>query len=365
MSDFFLHANRYCCLTLVALLCIVLVSPCAGGTAQAIRKNRLIEALRENVLSTKRLVELINKNGVDFIMTPSDEEELRAVGARPELLESIRKNYRAAPVSETPLPSVEGMPFAKDEILRNLRSGQSPVSVGSAVERRGVSFVITSDIAAEVIAAGGTKVLVGTIAMSMRSGPEPAAAPQPTESYEEMVSRAIGEISEQNVTAAMDILRKATQLNDSEPDAYQVLGTLYLRQNNYPLASEMMRKAILRGGSAVFRNVRHDHVGKKGWIPYAPKPFQPGAALCPGSLYISKAELRFEANDRKDTIAVASNDIKSTQLNPVMYEPSAFQVKLKVKVNDKDNWNFAPGRTNQLEAELITQLIADFLLGAQ
>ena len=59
-----------------------------------IKKTGLVKALEINGLSTKEIVDIIRERGVDFRVTPEVEQELRKAGARPELIEAARQNYR-------------------------------------------------------------------------------------------------------------------------------------------------------------------------------------------------------------------------------------------------------------------------------
>ena len=61
-----------------------------------LRKEQLIEALHVggDVVSASEFVRRIQERGVDFELTPTIEEELRAAGASSETIEAIRANYR-------------------------------------------------------------------------------------------------------------------------------------------------------------------------------------------------------------------------------------------------------------------------------
>lgn len=69
----------------------------AGGRTEKppIRKKALLDALKINGLTTNELVKFVRERGVDFRMSAEDEEELRAAGARPALIEAVRSGYRA------------------------------------------------------------------------------------------------------------------------------------------------------------------------------------------------------------------------------------------------------------------------------
>src|SRR5437588_12905341 len=123
-------------LSLAALLAAaaLLLFP-AAAWAQAskpISREGLVKAVRINGLSTAELIQQIQSRGVSFQMTPDAEQELRNAGARPEVIEAARANYRAAPVvnagargNKSNVPS--GPPLSKNEIVTMLQAG-SPSS---------------------------------------------------------------------------------------------------------------------------------------------------------------------------------------------------------------------------------------------
>src|ERR671917_114885 len=88
-----------------ALLAAALLLFPAASAAQAkkpITREGLVKAVRINGLSTAELIQQVQSRGVSFQMTAEAEAELRAAGARPEVIEAARANYRpgaAAPVT--------------------------------------------------------------------------------------------------------------------------------------------------------------------------------------------------------------------------------------------------------------------------
>lgn len=65
-------------------------------TGEPVTKNGLIKALKLRQFQTSDIVKIINEQGVDFKLTGDIENELRANGARPELIDTVRRNYRGA-----------------------------------------------------------------------------------------------------------------------------------------------------------------------------------------------------------------------------------------------------------------------------
>src|ERR671939_660626 len=82
---------------LFAAAALVLSPAAALAQTKPISREGLVKAVRINGLSTAELVQQIQTRGVSFQMTPDAEAELRNAGARPEVIEAARANYRPAP----------------------------------------------------------------------------------------------------------------------------------------------------------------------------------------------------------------------------------------------------------------------------
>src|SRR5438477_5152290 len=82
---------------LVAALAATLFASAAStqGGKKPITRRGLVDAVKINGLSTAELIQQIQSRGVGFEMTQDAEAELRSVGARPEIIEAARANYRA------------------------------------------------------------------------------------------------------------------------------------------------------------------------------------------------------------------------------------------------------------------------------
>ena len=80
----------------VACAALVLAGAASTQTKKPISKQGLVNAVKINGLSTSELVAQIQRRGVDFEMSASDESDLQSVGARPEVIEAARNNYRPA-----------------------------------------------------------------------------------------------------------------------------------------------------------------------------------------------------------------------------------------------------------------------------
>ncbi|HEX8351903.1 MAG TPA: hypothetical protein VF611_03195, partial [Pyrinomonadaceae bacterium] len=89
----------------VAAACAALLFAGAASTQttkKPITKQGLMNAVKINGLSTRELVSQIERRGVDFQMSDSDESDLQGVGARPEVIAAARSNYRPAAAAAAP-----------------------------------------------------------------------------------------------------------------------------------------------------------------------------------------------------------------------------------------------------------------------
>ena len=361
--------------TLLACAALLLAGAASTQTKKPITKQGLLNAVKINGLTTQELVQQIQRRGVDFEMTASDESDLQAVGARPEVVEAARNNYRPAvatvarPPVATSTPRVsnttaaanvpDGPPLSKSEIVTMLQGGIAPARVEQFVEKRGVSFQVTPEIAREITAAGGNRSLVGAIteksqadvAANNNSGPDSPFGPAPNAGannapdYDDLIDRANSAVSSQDYNGAMRFAQQAAQLDPQQPTAYSILGTLALYYSqNVSTAEQAMRAAIERGGAAAF-HVYHDHNGSFG-------------QYCEGSFFVTKTGVSFKANDGRDTFDAEDANIKEAKVNGfVGSEYGAFHVKPVQRINGRDNFNFAPNTRSKAEAQLIVRLI--------
>jgi len=368
----------------LAAVCAALLFAGAASTQTAkkpITKQGLVNAVKINGLSTRELVAQIERRGVDFEMTASDESDLQSVGARPEIIEAARANYRpAVAAAARPTPAnvpprtntstsgpaanvPNGPPLSKSEIVTMLQGGIAPARVEQFVEKRGVSFQVTPEIAREITAAGGNRSLVGAItekstaeaASSKGNGGDSpfgpasnAGAAAGAPDYDDLIDRATSAVSTQDYNGAIRYAQQAAQLDPQQPTAYSILGTvaLYYSQN-VQTAEQAMRAAIERGGAAAF-HVYHDHDGN--FTDY-----------CEGSFFVTKTGVSFKANDGRDTFDAEDSNIKEAKTNAfVGAKYGAFHIKPVQKINGRDNFNFAPNTRNKAEAQLITRLISGY-----
>jgi hypothetical protein len=368
-------------LILVALACasaaLIFAATASLQAKKPITKQGLVNAVKINGLSTAELIQQIERRGVDFEVTGADESDLQSVGARPEVIAAARANYRpasAAVAHTTSTPRAtstpnnssgnvpDGPPLSKSEIVTMLQGGIAPARVEQFVEKRGVSFQVTPEIAREITAAGGNRSLVGAIteratadtASNGNGGDSPFGSSTTNTSaggaadYDDLIDRAQSSLASNDYNGAVRYAQQAAQLDPQQPTAYSIIGTLALYYSqNVSTAEQAMRAAIERGGAAAF-HVYHDHNGSFG-------------QYCEGSFFVTKAGVSFKANDGRDTFDAEDSNIKEAKVNGfVGSEYGAFHVKPVQKINGRDNFNFAPNTRSKAEAQLIIRLIQGY-----
>ena len=66
---------------------------------EPVKRDRLVQVLRSKRFPSRDIVQIINENGVDFRLSPATQNQLVAAGARPDVLEAVRRNFRAGSAS--------------------------------------------------------------------------------------------------------------------------------------------------------------------------------------------------------------------------------------------------------------------------
>ena len=80
---------------LLAILSLIGSSAVVGQyKGEPVKRERLIKVLRSKQFQTKDIVQIISENGVDFRLDAAAESELRSAGARPLVIDAVRRNYR-------------------------------------------------------------------------------------------------------------------------------------------------------------------------------------------------------------------------------------------------------------------------------
>lgn len=331
--------------------------PSSNSSAAPVTKAGLIKVLKAKSASNGEILDVIEKNGVDFQTTPAVERELSVAGASPAIIAAVKSGYRSGGSSGS--QNFGGNPLSKDAIVALLQNGVTDAQVQQNIKSRGVNFKLNAAATQEIKSAGGSVALVNLINASY-ANPNSGAG-NTVESYEDYINQAL-ETYNADVTAsaplnsagrlkAIEILKQAAQMNPNNPSAYQQLGfmTLYGTSNGFSVSEQFMKRAVELGGSAVFR-VFHDHDGVFN-------------DTCSGSLYISKDGVRFESDDNRHTFDTTDANIKQVKTNSSWRR--AFQTKsgsFKIVLNDQSDkdgkkFSFAPLTDNIEESKMVIRLI--------
>jgi hypothetical protein len=340
-------------------------------------KERLLRVVSLNALSTQEIVQAIEQRGVDFQINTSIEAEFKQAGARPELIEAMRRSYRP----KTPPPTNNsnntnappksnlnstnnaakvplGPPLSKNEIVTLLQSGLPVARVEQFVEVRGVNFALNAQVSKEITSAGGNRSLLGAIGekapvATNNSSPPVKNVTTPANAgpdYDDLTDQAISAMQSNNSAGAIRLLQKAIIMDTAKPTAYQLLGFAYLYGNKDITSAETnMRAALDRNGVATFR-VYHDHDGF----------FK---TYCLGTFFVGKLGLTFKADDGNHTFEVEKAKIKEVEVNDfVGSEYGAFHVKVfqDEKKKSSKNFNFAPATTKKDESKLVVSLVKSY-----
>lgn len=367
MCKRFFTNNKTEILIKAAIVCLVVLTAYGDALAQykglAVKKEKLISVLRSKQLQTREIVTTIKNNGVDFQLTPSVQAELVGAGARPEVIEAVRSNYRAAAVVSKPPANTTntktkftGSPLTKDAIVALLENGVADAQVRKNVQSRGVSFQTNSQTLAEIKKAGGSVALLNLVAASYVNtntespAPSKPAAPTLAEVYDSLIDKAVDQYdNKQDKQGALNSLQEAVKLDANNARAYQLLGYMNLYGfTNYAEAERNMRESLSRGGSAVFR-VFHDHNGTF-------------SVFCKGSLYVAKDAVRYESDDNIHTFQTLDADIQKIKTNSAFKRAfqsknGSFQIVLKSGDKDGIKYSFAPLTDNIAESKMVIRLV--------
>lgn len=348
------------------IICLIVLTACGNVFAQyrglAVKKEKLISVLRSRQLQTREIVSIIKSNGVDFQLTPTVQTELTGAGARPEVIEAVRANYRAAAIASKPTnqptntkSKFTGAPLTKDAIVALLENGVTDAQIRKNVGARGVNFQVNSQVLAELKKAGGTVALLNLVASSyvknnIEVAPVKPAVPTTAEIYDGLIDKAVDLYdNKQDKQGALAALQQAVKLDANNARAYQLLGFMNLYGfANFVEAERNMKESLNRGGSAVFR-VFHDHNGTF-------------AQFCKGSLYVAKDTVRFESDDNIHTFQTTDADIQKIKTNSAFKRAfqsknGSFQIVLKSGDKDGIKYSFAPLTDKIEESKLLIRLV--------
>jgi hypothetical protein len=152
----------------VGILLFASIEAYAQQCKGAIVKDRLVAALRGRMQNSQQLSSYIKLCGVDFQLTPQIENELISAGARPEVIEAVRGNFRGATRTNTGGNSggntganSSANALTKQRLIATLRAKNTTNgAIIDSIEKNGVSFKATPADERELVAAGASPAII-------------------------------------------------------------------------------------------------------------------------------------------------------------------------------------------------------------
>lgn len=327
----------------IALLIAFALLMCVVADAQSklpFTKSHLLEILRLNGLTVAETVIFIARRGVDFQLTPAIERELLGVGARPEIINAVSRNFRL-PMRAKTFDNVQ-TPYGFSEIVELVKSKTPLRQIENMIARRGVIFRLDARLTATLRATGASPSLINFINKNYRLPPEVIVKA----SYENSIEKAMIANSNRNYREAVAQLHRAVALAPNEPLAYQLAGFVELYgTGNIASSAEAMQAALARGGAAAFR------------VAYVQPNVAQGNA---GTMFITKQNVSFKPDDDGQSLMLSKTGIAAiNRSGDKVFRRILSTEKARVQVTTRDgkSYVFIASSGKSEEAWLIEKLI--------
>ena len=144
----------------------------AQAPPKPISKEGLLKAVQIGGLTSVELTTYISSMGVNFLLSDEERAELLKGGLERAVVDAITANYHP-PVPPKPSAAEmeaakvaqlsNGGPLSQQELTDHLKAGISASILEQVVEKRGISFPVTTDSAKSVENAGGNRSLIGIL----------------------------------------------------------------------------------------------------------------------------------------------------------------------------------------------------------
>jgi hypothetical protein len=254
-------------------------------------QNQLIEALKAGGLSADDLAAIIRRRGIDFEMTVDLERKFRDAGADSGIVVVLWDKEQWNPPA--------GSALTKDFLIALLQSGTSPQRLSKWIVGRKVDLELTQSNARDLQIAGASDqvmTLITTNNIWVHHDDKPR--------YEDLLSAAQSALKAGNYEVAENKADAAELSDPSRPEAYALIGFVYLYHfNSLSKAASEYRSAIERGGEVEFR-VRHvDHVSKIGKVD-----------TCVGQILLKRGSFVFNSNRSDHNMAIKAHQIVEARL---------------------------------------------------
>ena len=258
--------NAFCLAALLA----------AMGGAQAERqyprrpltRQAMVDLVRLGWLADEDLAREIAVRRLDFALTPEVERDLRAAGASDPVVDAAKSVPAAVPGGPAPDGAV---PLSKEEVVALLKSGQTADAVEAQISARGAAFMVSRQTSDEILAAGGSRSLLGTASVTRKG----AAV------FDDLLDSAVAAANANSTTRAEQLLEQAIKIRPDNAAAHTLLGHSRFHFGAAPaLAAQDIETAIRLGG----------------WVSYRMRHVHRLSEKCTGMLFVSLAGIAYRAD---------------------------------------------------------------------
>ena len=238
------------------------------GPRRPLTRQALVNLVRLGWLADEDLSSELASRRLDFAVTPEVERDLRAAGATDSVLDAAR----SVPAARHGGPTPEGtLPLSKEEVIALLKSGQTADAVEAQISARGAAFMVSRQTSDEILAAGGSRSLLGTASVTRKG----AAV------FDDLLDAAVAAASANSTTHAEQLLEQAASIRPENAVVHSLLGHSRFHFTADPaLAAKEVEAAIRLGGWVSFR-MRHLHSLSEG---------------CTGMLFVSLSGIAYRAD---------------------------------------------------------------------
>jgi hypothetical protein len=222
-------------------------------------KEGIIRALRSGKTSAD-IEEAVRVKKAKLFLDDGARKEVIAAGGSSTLLDLLKEDLDSS---------------TKEGVIRGLRSGRNSAEIEDVVKTRKVRLPLDEAGANEIAAAGGSPSLIQALRQV-----------NPIKTYAELLADAEKARKSGDARSATELAEDAKKLDRNKPDAYVLLGSIWLYDRHHiPTARSEYSDAVDRGGTVEFRAKHVDginHMTRRH-------------RTCSGRLWISKGKVEYKS----------------------------------------------------------------------
>jgi len=260
------------CFSLVIVWTLLWALPATPqDSAGPLSQNQLLDALKAGGLSADELSGIIRRRGLDFEMSLDLERRFRDAGADTTIVLALWDKERWDPP--------KGDALTKDFLTALIQAGTSAQRLSKWIVARKINFELTPVAINDLRNAGASDEVLGLVARN-------DIWAQHTPTYEERLAGASEALKSGRFDAAESEANAAKLLDPTRPEAYALVGYVYLyHYNSFSKANSEYRSAIDNRGEVKFHVLHVDHVSKFEKVE-----------TCTGDLLLKKGSLVFHSS---------------------------------------------------------------------